>query len=105
MKTCIACGMPMNLEEDFGNEDQSCESCINCTNPDGTVRSCEEIFEGGVDFFMNEIVGTSQELAEKLTRKNMKQLSYWNDNDCECLKGEEATDEEFQKALENFESN
>lgn len=103
MKTCIACSMPMTQLEDFGNHDKNCESCVHCTNPDGSVKSCEEIFDGGVQFFMNEIVGTDRAFAERLSRKTMKDLPYWKGNDCECMKGESVTDEEFQKALKKFE--
>lgn len=89
MHICITCGMPMEKSEDFGNNNMSVKTCIHCTNADGSVKSCEEIFEGGVGFFM-QVTGADRDLAEKLVRKNMLQLPYWK-----TLAGPLATDEEF----------
>jgi hypothetical protein len=52
MQICIACGMSMNEAEDFGNHDIMSEFCVNCMNRDGSIKSCEEIFERGVGLFM-----------------------------------------------------
>lgn len=93
--------MPMEKKEDFGNKDENCQSCVHCTNPDGSVLSCEEVFEGGVEFFKN-IPGVDTELAERITRKNMNALPYWQEHGNDVLKGEEATDEEFRSVLEKL---
>jgi len=77
MTNCKACGMPIN----------SGDFCEYCTNPDGTVKSCQEIFEGGVQFYMNKIENDRQK-AEKAVRKNMNSLPYWQENGCDCLNGE-----------------
>lgn len=53
MQICIACSMPMNKKEDFGNHNITSQACIHCTNRDGSIKSCEEIFDGGVEFFMD----------------------------------------------------
>ena len=98
MKFCIACGMPMEKNEDFGRSNPSYDTCVYCTNEDGTVKSCEEIFEGGVNFFMGAI-GGSRLQAEKITRKNMAALPLWKDRHFSILDGESATDEEFAEAL------
>jgi hypothetical protein len=89
MSICITCGMPMEKVEDFACQDLSAKTCIHCTNADGSVKSCEEIFEGGVVFFM-QAMSADRDLAEKLVRKNMLQLPYWK-----TLAGPLATDEEF----------
>ncbi len=104
MKTCIACSMPMVEVEDFGNHDVQCDSCVHCTNPDGSVKNCEEIFEGGVHFFLAEVPGVDEALAQKLCRKTMKNLPYWQNNDCNCLQGEVVSDEEYKAILKQFES-
>jgi hypothetical protein len=100
-KYCQACGMPLNSKEDFAGGDESAEFCVHCVNADGRVKSCDEIFEGGVEFFVSQI-GGDRSMAEKITRKNMKKQPYWQDKNCEILEGEEATDEEFAEALKKL---
>lgn len=100
-KYCESCGMPMNKKEDFAGSDENSEFCLYCVGEDGNVKSCEEIFEGGVQFFMGAI-GADRKLAEKVTRKNMKQQSYWQGKDCAILQGEEASDEEFAEAIKKL---
>jgi hypothetical protein len=97
-KFCQACGMPLEKKEDFAGGDENSNFCQYCVNEDGSVKSCEDIFEGGVQFFV-DATGAGRLLAEKLTRKNMKRLSYWQGSDAEILQGEEATDEEFSEAM------
>jgi hypothetical protein len=100
-KHCEACGMPMNKKEDFALGDENSQFCLYCANADGNVKSCEEIFEGGVQFFMGNLDGDRQ-MAEKITRKNMNMQSYWQGKDCAILKGETATDAEFAEALKKL---
>ena len=45
------------------------------------------------------LTDNNKELAEKVTRKNMSMQVYWQGKDQECLKGEKASDEEFQNIL------
>lgn len=100
-KYCEACGMPMNKKEDFAGGDENSMFCLYCTNDDGSVKTCEEIFEGGVQFFLGAL-GGDRDMAEKLTRKNMNMQSYWQGKDCAILKGETATEEEFAEALKKL---
>ncbi|KKP24521.1 MAG: hypothetical protein SZ59_C0002G0367 [candidate division TM6 bacterium GW2011_GWF2_28_16] len=100
-KHCESCGMPMSKKEDFALKDENSIFCLYCVNPDGSVKSCEEIFEGGVQFFMSQL-GSDRKMAEKVTRKNMNMQSYWKDKNCSILKGEMATDEEFAKILKDL---
>jgi hypothetical protein len=93
--------MPLTKNEDFAGGDENSQFCLYCVNADGSVKTCEEIFEGGVQFFMGKIGGDRQ-TAEKVTRKNMNQQSYWQGKDCEILKGEMATDEEFAEVLKKL---
>ena len=99
MKTCIACGMPLDDPSQIGGKITDGAVCVHCSTPDGNVKSCEEVFEGGVQFFMGAVPNTDRALAEKLTRKNMKNLPHWQKNGCSCLDGEEASEEEFGQAL------
>lgn len=98
---CIACGMPLKNKEDIGLEIDKGSLCKHCINDDGSAKNCKEIFEGGVQFFMNS-TGADKNLAERLTRKNMNDQSYWHGKNNECLNGDEATDEEFQTALDKL---
>lgn len=98
---CQACGMPLVKKEDFAAGDENSIFCAYCANADGSVKSCEEIFEGGVGFFMSQI-GGDRVAAEKITRKNMSGQPYWRGKDCPVLKGETATDEEFAAALKKL---
>ncbi|HPN96809.1 MAG TPA: zinc ribbon domain-containing protein [Candidatus Moranbacteria bacterium] len=100
-KFCQACGMPLIKKEDFAGGDENSNFCAYCVNADGSVKSCEEIFEGGVQFFISQI-GNDRKLAEKITRKNMNGQPYWQGKDCPILKGETATDEEFAEVLKNL---
>jgi hypothetical protein len=100
-KYCESCGMPLEKKEDFAGGDENAKFCLYCVNADGSVKTCEEIFEGGVQFFMSQIGGDRQ-MAEKVTRKNMNQQPYWQGKDCEVLKGETATDEEFAEAMKKL---
>jgi hypothetical protein len=100
-KFCQACGMPLTKKEDFAGGDENSNFCQFCVNADGSVKSCEEIFEGGVQYFISEI-GGDRKTAEKITRKNMKGQPYWQGKDCEILKGEMATDEEFAEVFKKL---
>jgi radical SAM protein with 4Fe4S-binding SPASM domain len=99
MKYCASCGMPLANKDDIGAENEKGIFCKHCVDENGNVKSCQEIFNGGMEFFMNTIPNVDKNLAEKVTRKNMNMQSYWRNNNEECLKGEEATDEEFQNVL------
>lgn len=90
--------MPLEKKEDFALGNENSEFCAYCVNSDGSVKSGEEIFNGGVQFFLTTL-GGEKKMAEKITRKNMGQLTYWKNHPCEALNGEVATDEEFQEAM------
>ncbi|HAU30477.1 MAG: hypothetical protein UV79_C0004G0038 [candidate division TM6 bacterium GW2011_GWF2_43_17] len=100
-KYCFACGMPMSKREDFAQGDEHSNFCLHCVDEEGAVRACEEIFEGGVQFFMSELDGDRQ-LAEKTTRKNMRMLPYWQNHECGLLSGEVVSDEEFAEILKKL---
>jgi hypothetical protein len=72
-----------------------------CTfdSENGKVKSGDEIFDGGVEFFVAEATEGDRALAERLTRKNMNALAYWHTHPFDKLVGAEATDEEFQTAM------
>jgi len=94
--------MPLNDPNEIGCEIPDGAVCVHCSTPDGKVKSCEEVFEGGVQFFMSAVSGADRILAEKLVRKNMNSLPYWQKNKGECLNGEVASDQEFSDAMVNL---
>ena len=100
MKSCITCGMPLEGDHanDIGMETAEGPVC-KFDSENGEVKSASEIFKGGVAFFAEAAVGGDLELAERLTRKNMKNLPYWQTRPFEELNGPEATDEEFAAAM------
>ena len=100
-KYCQACGMPLIRKEDFSLGDENSDFCVYCTNPDGSVKPVEEIFEGGIGFFMST-VNADRGLAERVTRKNMNSLVYWQGKNLPILQGEQASDAEFAAALEKL---
>jgi hypothetical protein len=100
MKVCITCGMPFtgNHVNDIGLELPEGPVC-KFDSADGKVKSGSEIFDGGVAFFKDEAADEDQELAERITRKNMKAKPYWKAHPFPELDGPEATEEEFQIAM------
>lgn len=66
---------------------------------DGQIKPAGEIYEGGVLFFLGSVAGGDRSLAERLTRKNMSALPYWQARHFSELDGDMATDEEFGAAM------
>lgn len=66
---------------------------------DGTLKSPEEIFEGGICFYADATTGGDRELATRLTRRNMKSLPYWQLHPFALLSGAVATDQEHEDAI------
>jgi hypothetical protein len=91
--------MPLANPKDIGATIGEQMFCVHCINEEGQVKSCEDIFNGGVDFFLNTFPDLDKNMAERVTRKNMKSISYWQNHDSVCLKGDVATDAEFQAIL------
>ena len=92
--------MPLEGEhaEHFGMETPDGPVCMH-DSENGQIKPPEEIFEGGVQFFLGEVAGEDRGLAERLVRKNMKSLAYWKSHPFAMLDGSEATDEEFAEAM------
>lgn len=99
---CISCGMPLDDDEDLGIETEDGLFCKYCIDSNDIPRSAEEIFEGGVEFFMHSIPWVDRILAEKVTRKNMNKQPFWEGKKDKCLIWDEATDDEFDAVLERL---
>ena len=103
MKACITCGMPLEgaHEKDFGFDSADGPVCVH-DSQDGKIKSGKEIFQGGVQFFVDAVTGGDRALAERLTRKNMRALPYWEKNPFNELSGEAASNDEFAAAMEKL---
>ena len=77
IKACMSCGMPMTRLEDFGGGNPENLYCVYCSNPDGSLKSHKEVFEGMVNFMM-----TSQKMdrriAESAGKERMAKMPAWS---------------------------
>jgi len=99
---CATCGMPLDKKEDIGLVNEEGSFCRYCVGKDGKVKNAELLFNGGISFFMHAVSGVSLELAKRVTRRNMKSLSYWKGRNEDFLQGEEATDEEYEAVMKSL---
>ncbi len=76
MKTCVACGMPMNNPEDFAMKDESKDYCQYCQRPDGSMQSYLEKLEGTTHFLM-KTQGLEEHAARETAIRLMKKLPAW----------------------------
>ncbi len=92
--------MPLegNHAGDFAFEAPEGPVCV-YDSKDGVIKSIEEVFGGGVNFFSQTTTGGDRALAERLTRRNMKTLPYWQEHPGPVLDGPTATDEEHADAM------
>lgn len=74
---CIACGMPMEKDEDFAMRDRSKEYCRYCARPDGTMQNYEEKLAGMTAFIMRT-EGIAQAAAQESARSRMAKLPAWS---------------------------
>jgi hypothetical protein len=78
MKLCIACGMPMERDEDFPLGDRSKEYCVHCARPDGSMQSYEERAEAMAGF-VARTQGLDLVQARKAAEAMMRRLPAWKD--------------------------
>jgi len=75
-KSCMSCGIPMVKPEDFGGGNPGNLYCVNCCNPDGSLKSYDEVFEGMVGFMM-KTQNMNRETAEIATKEYMSKMPAW----------------------------
>jgi hypothetical protein len=76
VKTCIACGMPMNSAEDYPSGDTDLDYCVHCARPDGSMRSYDEALEGMTQF-MVRTQGLDETVARGVAKDMMGKLPAW----------------------------
>lgn len=77
-KMCIACGMPMQVPEDFAMGDESLDYCCYCAREDGSMQSYEEKLESMTSFVM-DTEDLSEEEARIIAREHLAELPAWKD--------------------------
>ena len=76
MKTCIACGMPMEKITDFAANDPNKDYCVHCARPDGEMQSFEEKKENLTQFIVKS-QGFDENAARKIAENMMRKLPAW----------------------------
>jgi len=76
IKTCIACGMPMNNPEDFAMGDVTLDYCVHCARPDGQMQSYDEKLES-LSAFIIKTQGFDKQVARDAARSMMAKLPAW----------------------------
>jgi len=78
-KNCMSCGMSMSKAEDFGGKNPANIYCVHCSNPDGSLKSRAEVFEGMVSFMMVS-QNIDRQVAESAAREYMSKMPAWSDS-------------------------
>ena len=76
MRTCIACGMPMEKEADYAMGDPTKDYCVYCAKPDGSMQSYDEKLVSMTGFIM-KTQGLEQKTAENAAKEMMSKLPAW----------------------------
>ncbi|MFC1911538.1 zinc ribbon domain-containing protein [Chloroflexota bacterium] len=75
-KNCLSCGMPMTKPEDFGGENPENIYCVHCANPDGSLKSYDEVFRSMINFMMM-FQKMDKETAEKAIKALLAKMPAW----------------------------
>ena len=76
LKSCESCGMPMKTADEHGGGDVNNPYCVHCTDPEGRLKTREEVRAGMIRFFMSS-EGKSREQAEEFVDEHMKKMPAW----------------------------
>lgn len=76
MKTCIACGMPLQKKEDYPMGDESKDYCVHCARPDGSMQTYPEKVESTTGFLVRT-QGLDQEAARQTAIRLLQRLPAW----------------------------
>ena len=80
MKTCIACGMPMNNASDYAMGDIEKDYCTHCARPDGTMQSYSEKLDSMTRFIV-KTQGFDEKVARASAASMMSKLPAWRNTD------------------------
>ncbi|MFC1970093.1 VOC family protein [Chloroflexota bacterium] len=76
-KSCMSCGMPMTKPEDFGGGNPENICCVHCSNPDGSLKSYEEVFGGMVNFMVSS-QKMDKKTAESAAKEHLSRMPAWS---------------------------
>lgn len=76
-KTCMSCGMPLAKPEDFGGGNPENLNCVHCSNPDGSLKSYQEVFTGMTNF-MIKTQNMDKETAEQAAKEYLAKMPAWS---------------------------
>jgi uncharacterized glyoxalase superfamily protein PhnB len=79
-KNCMSCGMPMMKSEDFGGGNPANVTCVHCSNPDGSLKTYDEVLEGMANFMMTS-QNMDKETARSAARVRMSKMPAWSQSD------------------------
>lgn len=75
---CLSCGMPLQNKKDSKLGKDGKVYCIYCLNPDGSLKSFEEILEGSAHH-LAESQGLNPDSAREVASKMLRSLPLWKD--------------------------
>jgi hypothetical protein len=76
MKTCIACGMPMESAADYPNGNTGLDYCVHCARPDGSMQSYDEKATSLAAFIVRT-QGLDEDVALGVAKDMMAKLPAW----------------------------
>ena len=76
-KNCMSCGMPMTKIKDFGGWDPANNYCVYCSNPDGSLKSYDEVLQGIASLMMVS-QNLDEETAERAAKEHMSRMPAWS---------------------------
>lgn len=74
---CQSCGMPMSSPESFGGGNPENKYCVHCSNPDGSLKSYDDVLNGMVNFMMKS-QNMDGETAESAAREYISKMPAWS---------------------------
>ena len=74
---CQSCGMPMLSSEQYGGGDEENKYCVNCCDPDGRLKSYEEVLEGMAGVMMSNR-GLDRSVAGKAAVEYLMTMPAWS---------------------------
>ena len=76
-KKCVSCGIPMSKLEDFGAGNPANITCVHCSNPDGSLKSYDEVYAGMIQFMMTT-QNMDRTTAEGAAKDYMAKMPAWS---------------------------
>ena len=74
---CQSCGMPMTKPDDFGGGKPENKYCVHCSQPDGTLKSYDEVLDGMINFMITSR-NMERQTADSTAREYLSQMPAWS---------------------------